>query len=123
MFVTCAYCGWPADKVTGREQYPHRPDLYEKIIYRCEPCKASVGTHPGTDRPLGRLANRALKQAKMAAHEAFDPLWRNGSMKRSEAYKWLAAELAITAEECHIGMFDEDMCAAVIAAVQRRAHA
>lgn len=33
---------------------------------------------------------------------------------RGAAYKWLAGELGISAEQCHIGMFDETMCQRVI---------
>lgn len=116
----CEYCNNAAEKVTGREVYPHRPDLYEKIIYRCRPCNASVGCHPGTDKPLGRLANQPLKKAKMAAHAAFDPLWKSKKMKRGEAYKWLAAALGLSVDDCHIGMFDEAMCKRVIEAVRNR---
>jgi predicted nuclease of restriction endonuclease-like RecB superfamily len=33
-----------------------------------------------------------------------------GEMKRKEAYLWLADELNIEPEECHIGMFDIPTC-------------
>lgn len=118
MTVICDYCKNPALRVTGREHYPHRPDLYDKIIYSCKPCNASVGCHPGTDKPLGRLADPKLKRAKMAAHRAFDPLWKGGSMRRGEAYRWLAEKLSLSSEECHIGMFDETMCRRVILVVK-----
>lgn len=112
--VRCDYCGNPAPLVTGREVYPHRPDLYAKRFYRCQPCGAWVGCHPGTRRPLGRLANAELRRAKMVAHEAFDPLWRNGSGNRTSRYRWLAEQLGIKPEDCHIGMFDEAMCRRVV---------
>lgn len=50
----------------------------------------------------------------MAAHDAFDPLWRDGRGNRSSRYRWLAAQLGIPPQECHIGMFDEQMCARVV---------
>lgn len=112
--VKCDYCDRAAKRVTGKTVYPHRPDLFAKPFWACMDCGAWVGCHPGTDNPLGRLANAALRKAKMAAHSAFDPLWRNGSMKRAEAYKWLAGQMGIAPQNCHIGMFDEDRCAAVV---------
>lgn len=34
-------------------------------------------------------------------------------MSRQEAYAWLAKEADLTSEQCHIGMFDKEMCEAV----------
>lgn len=113
---TCPYCNASAFLVTGREIYPHRSDLYEKYYYRCKPCNAFVGCHPGTKRPLGRLANTDLRHAKMAAHAAFDPLWKQRAMTRRQAYAWLAETLDIPANQCHIGLFDLVLCARVVEA-------
>lgn len=101
--------------VSGNVIYPHRSDLFYKRFWLCAPCDAYVGCHEGTERPLGRLANAELRRAKMAAHAVFDPLWRNGHMKRSQAYGWLADQLGIPCTECHIGEFDVDRCRLVVA--------
>lgn len=114
MSVHCDYCGNVVPLVTGREVYPHRPDLYAKKFYRCTPCDALVGCHPGTEKALGRLANPELRKAKMAAHAAFDPLWKSGQHKRGQLYGWLAKQLGIEKKDCHIGMFDVAMCARVV---------
>jgi hypothetical protein len=63
------------------------------------------------------MANTELREWKKKAHAVFDPLWKYGRMDRSEAYRWLAAELTLPSAECHIGMFDIDMCERVIWAV------
>ena len=110
----CPYCGEFSKKVTGKEVYPHRKDLYKLCFYQCEPCEAHVGCHSSSDKPLGRLANKELRKAKSAAHRAFDPLWRFGDMKRPEAYKWLAKALGIDGKDCHIGMFDIETCEEVV---------
>lgn len=111
----CPYCENKAEGVDGSEIYPHRKDLYSKWFYRCTPCDAYVGCHPNTKTPLGRLANAELRKFKSLAHRAFDPLWKKGGMKRSEAYKALATEMSIPKKECHIGMFDVEQCKRVIA--------
>lgn len=106
----CPYCKEFSAKATGKDIYPHRNDLAELSFYSCKYCDAYVGCHKGTDKPLGRLANKELRKAKKAAHRAFDPLWRFGDMKRREAYKWLAETLNIDVSDCHIGMFDIEAC-------------
>ena len=108
--VICPYCNNIADIVSGDRIYPHRPDLAEKKFYLCTPCDAYVGCHPGTTKPLGRLADKTLRRAKVAAHNAFDPLWRAGPMTRLEAYQWLAEALGIAFADCHIGFFDLQQC-------------
>ena len=118
--VTCDYCGGAAERITGAVLYPHRPDLAHKVFWHCEPCGAYVGCHPGGDKPLGRLANAELRRAKGRAHAAFDPLWRGGSMSRSQAYRWLADELGIDPGDCHIGMMDVGTCRRVEIACEQR---
>lgn len=114
--VMCDYCDKPAKLVTGKVMYPHRPDLYGKFFYKCDPCKAWVGCHPNTTNPLGRLANAELRKAKSAAHAAFDPIWKSRRKSRGSAYKWLAERLGMAQQNCHIGMFDVDMCRRVVEA-------
>lgn len=127
--LACPYCDRPAELVTGAVIYPHRPDLFAKRFWRCQPCGAHVGCHDkgapvrvagkkvtsdGT-LPLGRLANAELRRAKTQAHAAFDPIWKTRRMGRNEAYAWLACQLQMPVEDCHIGMLDVDGCGAVVA--------
>lgn len=119
----CPYCGKWSELVTGAEIYPHRPDLRDLKFYRCEPCDAYVGCHRGTLKPLGRLADAELRHWKKRAHKAFDPIWEERLKKRSATdrkytkamarggrYKRLAELLGIPRGECHIGMFDVELC-------------
>lgn len=100
--------------VTGKAIYANRPDLFGLKFYLCRPCDAYVGCHKGTT-PLGRLANAELRAAKSRAHLAFDPLWKEKYFRsRTRAYNWLAQQLKINASDCHIGMFDLDMCSRVV---------
>ena len=123
----CMYCSSRSELVTGRDIYPHRPDLYTLKFYACKPCDSYVGCHKGTIIPLGRLANAELRRAKKEAHAAFDPIWKDRfeqksqidpsykkAMARSGRYKRLAELLGIEMKECHIGMFDVDMCRRVV---------
>ena len=77
-----------------------------------------MGCHNDTGSPLGTLAKAALRKLRMETHAAFDPVWQlleigNGwsrSKARSTAYTWLAGQMHIAADQCHIGMFDEIAC-------------
>lgn len=108
----CPYCGCKSKLVKGDVIYPHRQDLYKLNFYMCEynHDRAYVGCHKGSSNPLGRLASAELRKLKSEAHQAFDPIWRQKYMTRSEAYQWLADSLGIPKPHCHIGMFDESTC-------------
>lgn len=110
--VRCDYCQKRAEKVSGREVYPHRPDLFGKTFWRCRPCEAHVGCHPDSTRPLGGLANKELRQARQRAHAAFDPIWKSGGMRRTAAYKWLAKAMSV--REIHIGQSNGPTCERII---------
>ncbi len=118
----CPYCAANAELVTGAEIYPHRDDLNSLKFWLCAPCSAYVGCHKEGNgygdgsRPLGRLANAALRRAKNKAHAAFDPIWQMRQMSRKEAYLWLASKLGMPVEQVHIGEFDEPLCIQVIQA-------
>jgi hypothetical protein len=114
--MKCPYCGNDAELSTGYKVYPHRADLADLKIWACFPCDAWVGTHKNspTHAPLGRLANAELRKAKMAAHAAFDPLWKSGQVSRKKAYALLSEKMGLTPEETHIGMFDVEQCKTVI---------
>ena len=136
----CPYCGDHAKLVTGEDLYPHREDLFHLKFWRCAPCDAYVGCHragawaihegqqvesDGT-LPLGRLANRELRIAKSQVHQVFDPIWKlfhewrahpafdrhakYDKQRRTLLYKWLAREMGIPLDACHIGMFDLEQC-------------
>ena len=116
--VNCDYCGGEARFVSGIHVYPHLPELWKKQFWLCRPCGAYVGCHAGTNKPLGRLANDELRRAKIAAHAAFDPFWKAQGWKRNAAYRWLSEQLGIERSACHIGMFDESLCARIVALVE-----
>jgi hypothetical protein len=117
---SCPYCGRTSERTTGDLIYRGRPDLSDKTFFRCAPCDAYVGCD-ARGRPLGTLADRDLRRARADAHQTFDPLWRSEGMSRSDAYAWLASELGVAKDECHIGMFDEDRCQrTVIACLARK---
>lgn len=109
----CGYCNKFSKMVKGSVIYPHINKLHHLDIYHCSDCDAYVGCHKGTTKPLGRLANAELRKAKVKAHNCFDDIWKDGHMKRGEAYSWLADKLGIKKSDCHIGMFSVEQCESV----------
>lgn len=130
--LLCPYCDQPAVLKSVTEVYGGRhfgdPD---KKLYVCQPCDAYVGCHPGTEKPLGNLADAATRLARRKAHAAFDPLWqakqeREGCSKgqaRGKGYAWLAGQMGIPPEYCHISWMDTEAAeqvAAICAPFYRR---
>lgn len=111
MEVICSYCGIPTRLVQGSEIYKRNDKPYsKKYFYYCKECDAYVGCHPGTQNPLGTVANKRLRRLRKLCHGSFDKIWKNKYLSRSKAYIWLASELDILPSQCHIGMFNEQMC-------------
>lgn len=110
----CVYCRKPctwaptsAHLYSGRDFGP---------VWECQPCRAWVGCHrDGAGphrRPLGTPADADDRDKRQRAHALFDPLWRrvmerdgvSQGVARSRAYRWLAEQLRVPPERCHIGM-------------------
>ena len=113
----CRYCGGVIRLVPARSIYgasTERLSMEGEYIYQCQNCNARVGCHKGTARPLGNVANEVLRLKRMEAHRVFDALWKSGRMTRTEAYRWLAAQLHLPESRAHIGGFEMDQCQNVI---------
>jgi len=78
-------------------------------------CDITQNADQVTGDPIGKPTDQLTRDLRIAAHDAFDPIWRDRKeMKRNEAYKWLSYKLGIARGECHIGLFDKEMCERVI---------
>ena len=108
--MKCPYCGNDAEWVENKEIYGKN---YGKsyTMWLCRPCDARVGCHHNTRTPLGTMANKELREARMAAHAAIDPLWKSKKYKRHTVYKRLADAFG---EPVHVGDSDETRCAEII---------
>jgi len=66
------------------------------------------------------MSDKRTARARIAAHEAFDPIWMEGRKKtrgqrRTAAYQWLAKEMGLHPGQCHMRFMDFDQCQRVIA--------
>jgi len=104
----CPYC--QSDVVYTSNAVIYGREYGNGRVYKCTGCDAYVGVHTGTRIPLGRLANRELRELKKYCHDLFDPAWKgNKNLNREKAYGRLATILEIPHNECHFGWFDKDM--------------
>lgn len=83
MIIRCPNCGLPARRIAT--QYGVRNEC--------------CGMWSWGDKPL---VDADTHEARKAAHEAFDPLWRSGAMTRAEAYAALRAETGLSEKNCHM---------------------
>jgi hypothetical protein len=57
------------------------------------------------------MARHALRELRKQCHTKFDPLWKKGTMSRTEAYRFLQKLMRlIDADAAHIAKFDEERC-------------
>lgn len=116
----CRYCGSPVVYTSNAEIYGR--EYGDGKCYLCRNCRSFVGVHPGTDIPLGTLANEELRRYRKAAHFWFDKIWKKPTRitTRDKAYKWLSKELGLPKEKTHIGMFEKEQCEKVMEISQKR---
>lgn len=106
---TCCYC-------QSRVVIKHHTEVYGKVynewpwLYGCTKCDAQVGMHPFTNLPLGTLADRPTRQARILFKNRFNTLWKGGAMDRTKAYRKLAKTMNIPFKDCHIGYFSIADC-------------
>jgi hypothetical protein len=123
----CPYCGKETQYVDSARIYNGKS---YGMIYICFDCKAYVGTHKGTNKALGRLANTDLRNWKKKTHHYFDKIARTdlidkipdapeGNNTRNKAYNWLSLQMGMDRELCHIGMFDVDQCRKAVEICQK----
>lgn len=94
----------------------------DKYLYVCDrypACNSYVAAHRATLRPMGSLADAALRNKRIRAHRAFDQLWRSGLMTKKEAYQWMQAEFGLHEDQAHIAQFGTYMCDRLIRACER----
>lgn len=83
-------------------------------------CRGWMRAHQTTHEPIGDRADTKTREARTAAHRAFDPLWKRGLMPRDAAYRWLMAELGLSYSECHFSKFNLDQCRAAARVARRK---
>ena len=105
----CDSCGGSVRIAHHREIYGGRSFGDWPWMYVCD-CGARVGMHPGTNIPLGTMADEATRHSRKVAKPIFEKVWKDGYMSRTDAYRWLAEQMGIPTSKCHFGMFSSSRC-------------
>ncbi|WP_394749563.1 zinc-finger-containing protein [Spongiimicrobium salis] len=111
----CPYCKSRTKVVS--EEFIYGKTYRNRSMICCDnypQCDSYVGTHDDGE-PLGRLADKKLRQWKRKAHDAFDRIWKEKHMERNAAYEEMADAIGIPDKFCHIGMFQVKTCIKVVA--------
>ena len=103
--IVCDKCGQEAKTIETRYG----------IRSSCDPCQVwSWGGKP--------MVPKSTHDARKMAHAAFDVLWKNKIMSRSDAYSFLSKQMGIQKEFCHIAQFNEDQCKKVVSIALKYRH-
>lgn len=111
----CPYCNQHSILRPAQFIYFNRPDI-NKNLWVCSnypTCDAYVGTHDNgawQNFPLGRLANRELRDMKHKLHTLFDHKWKSGKISRGAMYIWLQKTMSLSEPYAHIGELDQNQC-------------
>lgn len=115
MIIKCPYCGQQAtlkrardlpSSVVGFVSWTRKNNAY---VWYCDRCDAWVVARKNF-KPMGKLANKELREMRYKLHLRFDELWKRGYLERNEAYDLLAKTIGIDRKACHIGNFNEGQC-------------
>lgn len=114
--VYCPYCHGravlrPASYVYGDRA---KDDETLCVCKNYPECDSYVRVHAGTNKPMGTLANRELRNARHRAHQLFDQIWKTGIMSRSQAYQWMRYKFGLSAAQGHIAKFSDYYCEQLI---------
>ena len=113
--LRCPYCGRHA--VLRSADGIYKDNSKGEMLYVCAnypECDTYVRVQKGTNKPLGTLANKRLRELRNEAHKNFDKLYKRGYITRRSAYDWLAGLFCMPLKRAHIAQFSEPQCLYVI---------
>lgn len=111
---TCPYCGAPAVLRNAESIYGFDDGTMAYVCKNYPRCDSYIRAFPGTEIPMGTLANAKLRRIRNVAHRFFDQLYLSNLMTRDAAYEWLAFWLACPHTHAHIALLDEYECRLLI---------
>jgi ssDNA-binding Zn-finger/Zn-ribbon topoisomerase 1 len=112
--LDCHLCGAPM-VLRQTKKFKWR-NGQNRIFYSCSEyprCDGIRASHPSGE-PFGRPADPETRSYRIKAHEAFDPLWKDGRLTRKQAYRVLQHIMSMNREEAHISLFTKSDCEALL---------
>ena len=102
----CDHCGCSSVSLLKNEVKTKKGTYLNS--WKCNRCHSRVSCHPGTNIPMGHMTDTRGRMMRKFLHNIFDELWQKQYMSRDEAYEWLAIELLIKRENCHISRLTKE---------------
>lgn len=114
MNIYCCGCTQEVEAllITGRELYPHRPDLFDIPFWRCTTCRNYIGCHHKSSnrlKPLGCIPTPEIRKLRTTIHNMLDPLWKSGAMTRNEVYELISNSLGVRFHTAEIRSVEQAM--------------
>ena len=72
-------------------------------------------------RPMGTMANGALRHKRILAHKALQAYRKASHTDKWASYIWLEGKMGLDQQRTHIGMFSEEQCDRVITLCRKEA--
>lgn len=124
--IYCPYCRAKARLTTFSEVYGEKATDPDEKIWVCgnfnKGCNAYVGTHKGTDKPFGQLANARLRRLRIDAHRAIDRVVEAGIMDKHTIYDYLETSFGFRRGKFHLGNSGEYYCQETIGIMNKILH-
>lgn len=85
-------------------------------IWQCQEsgCRAYVGCHTNTYKPLGLLADRRTRTARKAAYASLEAYCNRMGIPHSNMAGWVAKQLNVSVSRSGIGWLDINQCRQLI---------
>ena len=109
-------CGAACHLIRAEMAYSHsavvQQNLKGRYYYRCPVCGAMVGTHAGTNIPLGKPVNKITAEMRQKTHKQIEEILKNDDqVEKTDAYNYLSAKMPGWKKgEIHVGNFDANAC-------------
>lgn len=115
----CPYCDAAVQLVTYEDAdwpllgHPRPDGTGIESLWMCIPCWAWTRRAHHEYQPTNTVAVAVDRKRRRHAHRWLDEMWRTApafrrAAARVQAYRWLAGEMGVAEEECHIGLFTGD---------------
>lgn len=108
-------CGTLCNLISAEAAYGHsavvKQNLQHRYYYRCPICGAMVGTHIGTNIPLGNPVHKLTAEMRKKTHERMEEVIQNHQLERTDIYQYLSQKLPdLDKKKVHVGYFDVSTC-------------
>lgn len=116
----CHLCGGKVELVENKVMYGFNRGWPWIWLCQTPGCRAYVGCHANTHRPLGTLADRRTREARQAAYAALQGYCNRAGMPYADAKGWVASKLRVSEACSGIGWLTIAQCQRLVELCQQQ---